>query len=828
MWLAVLVLVLGVMARLPAAAQSPSPAASASGSPAASASGAPAASASGSPAASASGSPAASASGSPAASAPTSTPIPLSIVVEKVEAVRSTLEKITSHLGEDPEIDAIGSQAEALRKQLYDFTIHTEKIIAKDDTLDTLQGLLSDLRGMCEPVDGWTRALAARSAAIEADAKMLIELEKVWTQTLQAVVDGGAPQDVVDSVRQICDRIATIRAQQDKWMRKTLSLQNRVAEISATGDDMSQRLAQAGVYAARRMLKRDAMPLWSPLAWECSGSIEAGVGSAEHRLTHVAQYMSFHKRGIAGHMVVVLVLFVLFSVTKRAFTDWGGIDDPTAMAVVRVPLAAAYVLSILSMVAFYPSPPRFFTFVIIISAILAALVVMGPTVNRHLRVLPYALLAVAVLDTGRALLISAVFLFRVGVLIEQVTVLTFLVWLLRSGRLAAAENEVDAPVRVHLIKLFVYTSLVGFSGALMANVCGYVNLCRNLQNLTVAPLYLFLLLYATLRLLDALAIYFMRVWPLSRLASVKNNRDSLRGVLRGLVLVVALGLWTRYVVSQMPTEATIIARFNAVMDADIGLGGATPLGIIMFLVVVMASFGCSRLLLALLEEDVYPRFSLPSGVPFAISTMLHYVLVLMGFLVALGMLGVDMSRFTLMVSAFGVGLGFGLQTIVNNLVSGIILLFERPVKIGDVIEMNNNRGVLTHIGLRASVLHASDGSDIILPNGTLLSSNVVNYTLADQQRRIEIEVQIPAGYDADKVMAMLIAEARKVDHVLTDPPPECLFMKFTDKQLVLQVRAWVSTTERWRSVRSSLNLAIYGTLLREGIVASILLPSDVK
>src|SRR6185295_487823 len=113
----------------------------------------------------------------------------------------------------------------------------------------------------------------------------------------------------------------------------------------------------------------------------------------------------------------------------------------------------------------------------------------------------------------------------------------------------------------------------------------------------------------------------------------------------------------------------------------------------------------------LLDEDVYPRLFLPRGLPYAFSTVLHYTLLLIGFFTAVGALGYDLSQFTILAGAFGVGLGFGLQNIVNNFVSGIILLFERPLKLGDLIQWGDTEGIVRHIGIRASVVRSVNGSE---------------------------------------------------------------------------------------------------------------------
>jgi small-conductance mechanosensitive channel len=100
--------------------------------------------------------------------------------------------------------------------------------------------------------------------------------------------------------------------------------------------------------------------------------------------------------------------------------------------------------------------------------------------------------------------------------------------------------------------------------------------------------------------------------------------------------------------------------------------------------------------------------------------------------------GIDLTKLTIIAGAFGVGIGFGLQNIVNNFVSGIILLFERPVSVGDTLQVGDDSGDLTHVGLRASVIRTFEGSEVIVPNGDLISEKVVNWTLSDQRRRLEI------------------------------------------------------------------------------------------
>ncbi|NDD27629.1 MAG: hypothetical protein EB084_05110 [Proteobacteria bacterium] len=814
-----------------AGAQSPEPAASSSAGSSAKAAGTPSplhfSTTFGKPAAvpsaAPSGGPGAAPSSAPVVPATGPTPIPISIVVEKAESTRSTLEKMRVELGEDTELNGIESELRLLRENIRLFHGHVEETTRRDPSFDTVQVLIVDLRSMCANLEVWQRALTARLTLLDADKQKLSQMAVLWQVTLRSMLDGSAPSDVLDNVRSVCLLISNTQEQAEKWMRHTLSMQNQLSETDSLYEDLSSRLLSNSRQAAKRLLVRDTMPIWGSGAFSVEGGLNQVWLAMASRVDLIVTYAITHRQSLFGHAVVILFLFLLTRFAQRAF-DREDVSGSTTLAAVRNPLATAVIMSLLAVAALYPAPPRLFSFLFMVMGLVSAIVVVRPVLDTRLHVALYLLIGSSTFDVMRNLTLSAMGAFRFVLTIEQLMLICFAIWLLRSGRLEAVKPT--QPSAVRFLRTMTWYLLLGVSCATAANVTGLTNLSRYLMNLAIAPVYLGFLFSVALVLLDTLVLYVTMVPPLVRLGAVVHHRKSLIKGTHYLFGVMALLLWLRQLVLQTPLEGAVEGALRRWAQTDLWWTGITPITIVLFVLTLTAAFVCSKVILALLHHDVYPRLSLPNGVPFAISTVLHYVMVLVGFLLALGALGVDMTRFTLLASAFGVGLGFGLQTIVNNLVSGLILLFERPVKIGDVIEMGSNRGVLTHIGLRASVLHASDGSDIILPNGTLLSANVVNYTFADQQRRLEIEVQIPNGYDAQAVMDLLVSEASKVENIISDPAPACLFIKFTDKALILQVRAWVASAEHWGATRTALNLAVYGTLLREGLISALPLPSQ--
>lgn len=240
-------------------------------------------------------------------------------------------------------------------------------------------------------------------------------------------------------------------------------------------------------------------------------------------------------------------------------------------------------------------------------------------------------------------------------------------------------------------------------------------------------------------------------------------------------------------------------------------------GVILFVLSIAGSIYAARFIAFLLDEDVYPRLNLARGMPYAISTLLKYIVLAVGFTLAIVNLGFDPTKLAILASAFSIGLGFGLQNIVNNFVGGLILLFERPVQVGDVIELDNITGVVSRIGIRASVIRTPLAAEIIVPNGRLISDRVVNWTLSNRQRGIELPVTIAAGPEPQQVIKLLISAAKQHPLVAAYPAPQAYFTDFSGGGLKFEVRCWTNRFEDWATVRSEVAMAVNATLLKENV-----------
>ncbi len=197
--------------------------------------------------------------------------------------------------------------------------------------------------------------------------------------------------------------------------------------------------------------------------------------------------------------------------------------------------------------------------------------------------------------------------------------------------------------------------------------------------------------------------------------------------------------------------------------------------------------------------------------------LIRLIIWTLGFLVAVAAAGIPLDRLSFMLGALGIGIGFGLQNIVNNLVSGIIIAFERPIQVGDIIEVGNKKGTVKEIGVRSSKMKNSEGADIIVPNGDLLSQHLINWTMQDNMRRIEFLIALPYLTDVNKVKSIIQSRLLVNEGILQSPDPAVIIQSFTDKAIEIKVMCWVPDLTKAGSVRSNVMLDIYNSLMAGGI-----------
>ncbi len=344
-----------------------------------------------------------------------------------------------------------------------------------------------------------------------------------------------------------------------------------------------------------------------------------------------------------------------------------------------------------------------------------------------------------------------------------------------------------------------------------------MNLGRHLERAVLRSVYAAAALYAFLTVLRGVVEVLLRslssrsgaLWrmPVELTRALSSGLTWLAVVFYATLLLRAFELWD-----------DLLAWVRLILGHEITIGVLvfTVGSAVTFAGVLTAAAVLSRVLRFFLGAGLQGRLDLQRGKTEAISRLLHYAILTLGFLLALGASGVDLNKFTVLAGALGVGLGFGLQNIVDNFVSGLILLFERPLQVGDKITVGDTSGEVKDIGIRASTVATWDGADVIIPNASLISGTVTNWTLTDDRRRSELQVGVAYGTDPQTVLRILRETARNHPLVLAEPEPVGLFVGFGDSSLDFRLRFW-TRLDHSVDVTSQLHVALCERLAAEGI-----------
>jgi potassium efflux system protein len=285
--------------------------------------------------------------------------------------------------------------------------------------------------------------------------------------------------------------------------------------------------------------------------------------------------------------------------------------------------------------------------------------------------------------------------------------------------------------------------------------------------------------------------------------------EQTRHLIRAVVAIaVVFGCW--WVWSDMvPVLKSLDTRY---LFGEVSLGNLVWLGVITVITTVVF-----QNLPGLLEVTFLQALGLEAGVRNAIVTICQYAIVAIGVVVAFNALGLDMAKFGWIAAALSVGLGFGLQEVVANFVSGLILLFERPIRVGDIVTIGGVDGVVTRIRIRATTISNWDKKEFIVPNKEFITGTLLNWTLSSPMTRLVFPVGVAYGSDIRKVQEILLNIARKQPEVLKDPEPVAVFELFGDSCLNFSLRCYLPRPEMRLEMTHRINTEIHDQFLASGI-----------
>ena len=759
----------------------------------------------------------------PAASAPATPPadaiepLPLAEIGRRIEETFRELQDVTPHLRRHTDLLAAqralpGFRAEVERRAAHPALQRLDSLRAH-----TLADLWQEWSRIAERLRAWQGLLEALSNSLGDERQIVKRMRRLWILTRNAERDEPIPATQRTRIDALIARVEQVRDRLSLRVDEVLEAQGQLSDQGIRITGMLARIESARQRAREQRLGRDHAPLW-----QGGHALEGARLEAEPGRVLAEQWISlatFARRESARlglHLTLFLVIcgWLVIGRIRRGGAAPRKHHSAPLRGLRGRPIASALMLSLGAGALVYPDVPSIVMGIasLIALAALARLVpYFWPEARRPIEawlllcgvgvIVAYGLMPAPV---RRALLLA---LGIGGALCS--------LWIARWWRSGCR------PVEAWSARLHWLLMLAGVPLAVVAyfDIVGFVERASIWSEGTFAVIELALVLFVLVHMVSSLLAYGARHRRARLFRTFTARRRRATRMLSKTAVWAAIFAWGYGALVVFDVLDPLLDQSRVVLRKTYELGSIElSVGeVLSFMLVLGGTVVLVRLVHYLLAQEILPRFGLGQGTEAAISLTVSYLLVALGVVLAFGMAGVDPDQLALLGGALGVGIGFGLQNVVSNFVSGLILVAERPMKVGDVIEVGSLVGVVQRIGIRSSTVRSLDGAEVIVPNADLISGRLVNWTLTDARRRVELQVGTEYDHEPSRVQEILLSAVRTQPGVLSDPPPDVLCVGFGASSIDFTIRFWVADYPSGIRIKSALADRVYRELEAAGI-----------
>ena len=744
-------------------------------------------------------------------------------ITELAQETRRSLQRAQPLLRSDSSITRIARVIDREEVEMMRLTHPTQ--LAQIDRLSQreLADSRQEWRRYRERYQDWQEPLGARATALEESRAELVQLRRTWRDLRDAADAVGGADARRERINSSLDAVREAAVALETSREEVVRLEDRVSELLITTDDVSDRIRDALSAYRERLFVRDRTPLWRGLDQDL---LQEGDESWSTRVQAqgallLEQASSMFRLVLLFALLAALMMLVSYRkgqllADSASGSASEGDELSVARGIVSRPIAAALVMTLFVSPVVVSHAPVLFGDAVAIVVLLPLTWLITPLLAPSVRSLLFFLVVLVVTDRVEGTMSDGSAMRRLLVTAEAlVSALVLGVWLKRNMKtVGPAANWTRA---------LAASGAIVFLGGFVANVLGYAFLSTVLVRGAVFSLNAALLLATTVVIADTLVTIGLRSETAKRLNGVRLFGPLIGERTRKLFALAALMSWCVLALAGFGLATPFESWLSDALEHQYAFGSLeVSLGdLVASIGVLVAAWAFMRVLLFVLDLDVLPRLKLEPGVDGAISGLTRYIVMGTGILLSLAVLGIDASQIALIAGALGVGVGFGLQGIVANFIAGLVLMLERPVRLGDRIEVGQLIGRVQRIGLRSSTVLGEDGAEVIVPNETLIGREVVNWTLSDRRRRVLLAVGV--AYETDPQFALKVIEGAvaSVQSVLREtagaPDPVVHFTGFGASSLDFAIKFWTAEAEAENRVKSEVGLAVYAALTEAGI-----------
>ena len=685
--------------------------------------------------------------------------------------------------------------------------------------LNLIRKNFSRFRSLLEQWRDYFKSISKEIEPIQTE--LAIQYER-WDKTLTMIKKQKLPlentlqfsallKEIKKHQELVQNRKGQLLAKQNKLTEKIISLHETILDI-----DNTLKRSEGQLFTI------DNPPLWDEILHP-SDTLSSAVkfnNIWNEQKNSFEQFWKYYSYQFKVHVAITIILIIALFYFKNHVKKWSEdrLDESmdAALSIIYHPISTGLLISLVFSNLFYPESPSIQEHLEYLKII--PMIIILPRIVPDLRKNFLIVFVTLVLLIRITTLISQFpLVIRIFYLVVDITAIVTLWPLLKpQSKMKHFRHGFWWDLGLFIIKL----CFIGFVISIIANIIGNVTMATYLTKGGINTIFWGVLFYVVTIVFESLIALWMKTKIAQGTAMVSKYPDQLVSYSKKIIRSVFFITWLvetlkEFLLYDLTVEwlSNTLTHTLEVGTLNISLGG-----ILSFMFAIWIAFMVAKFVRFILQEEVLSHFDLPRGVPGAIGMITRLIIIIFGFFIAFGVAGIDLSNIAIIFGALGVGIGFGLQNIFNNLMSGLILAFERPIQVGDIIQIAslNLMGEVKEIGFRASTIRTFDGAEVVVPNGNFISNEMINWTLSDKLRRQEILVGVEYGSDLKKVMEILDKTVSSNENVRKKPGPMIIFNGFGDSSLNFRVLFWTPFNVGL-STKSEVGMAIDEALKKEGI-----------
>lgn len=645
----------------------------------------------------------------------------------------------------------------------------------------------------------------------------------VWEKTKSAVKKEDADPTVINRVVELISQMDGVVDKVQKKSDKLLTMLDRTTEEGVVLVEYMDRIQKVLLSKKSEIFEQDQSLVFSvnfldSNNWRMKTPL---MFFYKMEVVELWKYIVDYYIYFIFQIIIIIALILLFSLVKKRMLSRDlsrdTIYERMLIKIFSRNISAALILGLFASVLIFPNRPVLFRDIIVLVVTFPLVLIATTFIERKFFKYLYLFGVLIYLRLSYTIFPPDNLYSTISMLIVAFIEI-FILWKLM---VYFYKNSISRKLLNFLLLLLIVINLGFAVVGLIAVISGYTILAEITLGVPIVNVLGGILVFTTAIILNGLIDVVMESPQFRKLNFVRYYGDYIRKRAVGLINFTAITYWLYTMMDNINIAEPTINKITSVFTNEIKINSAsfTLWDITIFFLVIWLSIILSKMIRILLEEDILNKVGLAKGVPHTIAMMVRYSMITIGVVLAVTAAGVPVDNLTVLIGAFGVGIGFGLQNIFNNLVSGFILLFERPIQIGDTIEVGplSLTGIVKSIGIRSSNVRTFDGAEVIVPNGQLISNEVVNWTLSDRRRRIEIIAGVAYGSDPHKVRELLLMIIDNHPDIIKDPEPIVLFNALGESSLDFRMLFWTANSSEWITIRSEIMFLVHDVLQKEGI-----------